>query len=157
MQDGQVPTGKLNEDEMITRTLPDELMDEIRALEGAYPVKVGVHELPFTKCDWTTATVVGHASLAIPCRSRSIRLSGKDRVTVRRSSPEEVVVFSLTRHFPVPPLAHQDDLMKWSTRPAKPCILEQKMHNRTNAIRIRTEGANDKNDRTQTMWNHHIM
>ncbi|HRI38117.1 MAG TPA: hypothetical protein PLO50_06140 [Nitrospira sp.] len=43
---------------MITRTLPQELMDEIRALEEAYPVKVGVHELPFTKCDWTTANVL---------------------------------------------------------------------------------------------------
>jgi len=43
---------------MITRTLPDELMDEIRALEGVYPVKVGVHELPFTECDWTTAKVL---------------------------------------------------------------------------------------------------
>lgn len=43
---------------MITRTLPDELMDEIRALEGAYPVKVGVHKLPFTECDWTTAKVL---------------------------------------------------------------------------------------------------
>jgi hypothetical protein len=47
-----------HEDEMITRILPDELMDEILALEGAYPVKVGVHELPFTKCDWTTAKVL---------------------------------------------------------------------------------------------------
>jgi len=43
---------------MITRTLPHELMDDIRALEGAYPVKVGVHELPFTKCVWTTANVL---------------------------------------------------------------------------------------------------
>jgi len=43
---------------MITRTLPDQLMDEILALEGAYPVKVGVHELPFTECDWTTAKVL---------------------------------------------------------------------------------------------------
>ncbi len=33
-------------------------MDEIRSLEEAYPVKVGVHELPFTKCDWTTAKVL---------------------------------------------------------------------------------------------------
>ena len=43
---------------MITRTLPDELMDEILVLEGAYPVKVGVHELPFTKCGWTTEKVL---------------------------------------------------------------------------------------------------
>ncbi|HRI39810.1 MAG TPA: hypothetical protein PLO50_14740 [Nitrospira sp.] len=43
---------------MIITTLPDELMDEIRLLEEAYPVKVGVHELPFTKCDWTTAKVL---------------------------------------------------------------------------------------------------
>jgi len=43
---------------MITRTLADELMDEIRSLEEAYPVKVGVHELPFTECDWTTAKVL---------------------------------------------------------------------------------------------------
>ena len=40
---------------MITRTLPQELMDEIRTLEEAYPVTVGVHDLPFTKCDWSTA------------------------------------------------------------------------------------------------------
>ena len=43
---------------MITRTLPDELMDEIRTLEGAYPVTVGVHDVPFTKCDWTTTKVL---------------------------------------------------------------------------------------------------
>ncbi len=43
---------------MITRTLPDQLMDEIRTLEGAYPVTVGVHEFPFTECDWTTAQVL---------------------------------------------------------------------------------------------------
>ena len=43
---------------MITRTLPQELMDEIRTLEGAYPVSVGVHDVPFTKCDWTTAKVL---------------------------------------------------------------------------------------------------
>ncbi len=42
---------------MITRTLPDKLMDEIRTQEGAYPVTVGVHDVPFTKCDWTTARV----------------------------------------------------------------------------------------------------
>jgi hypothetical protein len=45
-------------DEMITRTLPHKLMDEIRTLEGAYPVTVGVHDVPFTKCDWTTAKVL---------------------------------------------------------------------------------------------------
>ena len=43
---------------MITRTLPRELVDEIRILEGAYPVTVGVHDVPFTKCDWTTAKVL---------------------------------------------------------------------------------------------------
>lgn len=43
---------------MVTKTLPDELMDEIRTLEGAYPVRVGVHDVPFTKCDWTTAKVL---------------------------------------------------------------------------------------------------
>jgi len=43
---------------MITRTLPDDLMDEIRTLEGAYPVSVGVHDVPFAKCDWTTAKVL---------------------------------------------------------------------------------------------------
>ncbi len=43
---------------MITRTLPDNLMDEILALEEAYPVKVGIHKLPFTKRDWTTAKVL---------------------------------------------------------------------------------------------------
>ena len=45
-------------DEMITRTLPHKLMDEIRTREGAYPVTVGVHDVPFTKCDWTTAKVL---------------------------------------------------------------------------------------------------
>ncbi len=39
---------------MITRTLPDDLMDEIRMLEAAYPVHVGVQDIPFTKCDWAT-------------------------------------------------------------------------------------------------------
>lgn len=29
-------------------------MDEIRKLEEAYPVTVGVHDVPFTKYDWTT-------------------------------------------------------------------------------------------------------
>lgn len=43
---------------MITRTLPGELMEDIRTLEEAYPVTVGVHELPFTECDWTTAKVL---------------------------------------------------------------------------------------------------
>jgi hypothetical protein len=43
---------------MMTRTLSQELMDEIRALEGAYPVNVGVHELPFTKCDWAPKKVL---------------------------------------------------------------------------------------------------
>lgn len=43
---------------MITRTLPHELLDEIRTLEGAYPVTVGVQDLPFTKCDWSTAKVL---------------------------------------------------------------------------------------------------
>jgi hypothetical protein len=43
---------------MITRTLPHELMDEIRTLEGAYPVNVGVQDLPFTTCDWATEKVL---------------------------------------------------------------------------------------------------
>lgn len=43
---------------MITRTLPQELMDEIRTLEETYPVHVGVQDIPFTKCDWTTAKVL---------------------------------------------------------------------------------------------------
>lgn len=42
---------------MITRTLPQELVDETRTLEEAYPVTVGVHDLPFTKCDWATENV----------------------------------------------------------------------------------------------------
>lgn len=43
---------------MITRTLPHELMDGIRRLEGLYPVTVGVQELPFTKCDWSPDKVL---------------------------------------------------------------------------------------------------
>ena len=43
---------------MITRTLPQELMEEIRTLEGAYPVHVGVQDIPFTKCDWATEKVL---------------------------------------------------------------------------------------------------
>ena len=43
---------------MIIRALPQELMDEIRGLEGAYPVTVGVQDIPFTKCDWTTEKVL---------------------------------------------------------------------------------------------------
>jgi len=43
---------------MITKTLPDDLMDEISTLEEAYPVTVGVHDLPFTKCDWATEKVL---------------------------------------------------------------------------------------------------
>ena len=43
---------------MITKTLPQELTDEIRTMEEFYPVQVGVHDVPFTKCDWTTAKVL---------------------------------------------------------------------------------------------------
>ncbi len=58
MQDCQLPRGETYEDEMITRTLPDKLMDEIRTPEGAYPVTVGAHDVPFTKYDWITAKVL---------------------------------------------------------------------------------------------------
>lgn len=57
---------------MITRTLPQKLMDEIRALEGAYPVTVGVHDLPFTKCDWTTAKVLIVLSFSFSERGREL-------------------------------------------------------------------------------------
>lgn len=57
---------------MITRTLPDELMDEIRTLEGAYPVTVGVHDVPFTKCDWTTAKVLVVLSFSFSETGRGI-------------------------------------------------------------------------------------
>ena len=43
---------------MITKTLPQDLMDEIRTLEEFYPVQVGVHDVPFTECNWTTAKVL---------------------------------------------------------------------------------------------------
>ena len=43
---------------MITKTLPQELMDEIRTLEESYPVQVGIQDIPFTKCDWATANVL---------------------------------------------------------------------------------------------------
>ena len=57
---------------MITRTLPQELMDEIRMLEGAYPVTVGVHDVPFTKCDWTTEKVLIVLSFAFSEAGRGI-------------------------------------------------------------------------------------
>lgn len=57
---------------MITRRLPDQFMDEIRTLEGAYPVKVDVHELPFTKCDWTTAKVLIVLSFSFSGTGRGI-------------------------------------------------------------------------------------
>ncbi|HBR48517.1 MAG TPA: hypothetical protein DEA71_00375 [Nitrospira sp.] len=57
---------------MITRTLPDELMDEIRTQEGAYPVTVGVHDVPFTKCDWTTAKVLVVLSFSLSETGREI-------------------------------------------------------------------------------------
>lgn len=47
-------------------------MDEIRALEGAYPVTVGVHDLPFTKCDWTTAKVLIVLSFSFSERGREL-------------------------------------------------------------------------------------
>lgn len=43
---------------MMIRALPHELMDKIRTLEETYPVRIGIHELPFTKCDWTTAKML---------------------------------------------------------------------------------------------------
>jgi hypothetical protein len=57
---------------MMTRTLPHELMDEIRTLEGAYPVTVGVHDVPFTKCDWTTAKVLVVLSFSFSEMGRGI-------------------------------------------------------------------------------------
>ena len=57
---------------MITRTLPHKLMDEIRTLEGAYPVHVGVQDLPFTKCDWSTAKVLIVLSFSFSEMSRGI-------------------------------------------------------------------------------------
>lgn len=57
---------------MITRILPDELMDEIRTQEGAYPVTVGVHDVPFTKCDWTTAKVLVVLSFSLSEKGREI-------------------------------------------------------------------------------------
>lgn len=57
---------------MITRTLPDELMDEIRTQEGAYPGTVGVHDVPFTKCDWTTAKVLVVLSFSLSETGRKI-------------------------------------------------------------------------------------
>lgn len=72
MQDCQLPRRETYEDEMITRTLPDELMDEIRTQEGAYPVTVGVHDVPFTKCDWTTAKVLVVLSFSLSETGREI-------------------------------------------------------------------------------------
>lgn len=43
---------------MITRTLPQKVMDEIHVLEEAYPVHVGVQDIPFTKCDWAPDKVL---------------------------------------------------------------------------------------------------
>ena len=60
---------------MITRTLPQKLMDEIRTLEGAYPVTVGVHDVPFTKCDWSTAKVLMVLSFSFSETGREIILN----------------------------------------------------------------------------------
>ena len=60
---------------MITKTLPQELMDEIRTLEGAYPVTVGVHDVPFTKCDWSTAKVLMVLSFSFSETGREIILN----------------------------------------------------------------------------------
>ncbi len=57
---------------MITRPLPNELMDEIRTLEGAYPVSVGVHDVPFTKCDWTATRVLVVLSFSFSEMGRGI-------------------------------------------------------------------------------------
>ena len=57
---------------MITRTLPHELMDQIRTLEESYPVQVSVHDVPFTKCDWTTAKVLVVLSFSFPETGRGI-------------------------------------------------------------------------------------
>ena len=60
---------------MITRTLPQKLMDEIRTLEGACPVTVGVHDVPFTKCDWSTAKVLMVLSFSFSETGREIILN----------------------------------------------------------------------------------
>jgi hypothetical protein len=47
-------------------------MDEIRTLEESYPMQVGVHDLPFTKCDWTTAKVLIVLSFSFSKMGRGI-------------------------------------------------------------------------------------
>lgn len=71
---------------MITRTLPQELMDEIHALEGAYPVTVGVHDIPFTKCDWTTDKVLIVLSFSFSETGRGIVLNVGSDVWVKIKS-----------------------------------------------------------------------
>ena len=68
---------------MITKTLPQELMDEIRTLEESYPVQVGVQDIPFTKCDWTTAKVLVVLSFSFSEAGRRVVLDAGSDVWIK--------------------------------------------------------------------------
>lgn len=68
---------------MITRTLPDELMDEIRTREGAYPVTVGVHDVPSRKCDWITKKVLTVLSFSFSETGRRIASTVNSKVCIK--------------------------------------------------------------------------
>ena len=68
---------------MITRTLPDELMDKIRTLEEAYPVTVGLHDLPSRKCDWVTKKVLTVLSFSFSKTGRRIASTVNSEVCIK--------------------------------------------------------------------------
>lgn len=83
---------------MITRILPQELIDEIRTLEGAYPVTVGVHDVPFTKCDWTTAKVLVVLSFSFSETGRGIVSNVGSDVWIKIKSVIENLQQSIGSH-----------------------------------------------------------
>lgn len=72
MQACQLLTEETHDDEMITRTLPHELMDGIWRQERAYPLTVDIHDLPFTKCNWATERVLIIVSFSFSETGRGI-------------------------------------------------------------------------------------
>lgn len=67
-------------------------MDEISTLEEAYSMTVGVHDLPFRKCDWATVKVLAVLSLSFQERAGGDRIEcwlrclDQDKICDRKSS-----------------------------------------------------------------------
>lgn len=61
-------------------------MDEIRTLEAANPVHVGIRDIPFTKCDWAAETVVIVVSFCFSETGRGIVSNAGSEVWIRIKS-----------------------------------------------------------------------